>query len=224
MCIVSFVKSQDEFILTFNRDERKGRESEPPSWRSFNEKLIYCPLDKEAGGTWIGYNHEIIACLQNGSYEKHIRQLPYEVSRGKVLLELLLTNDFKAFKQQVINKKIEPFTLSIYSIDSSQLSVYRCSEKNISIEEFSLKNPVVICSSTLYNSMAQQTIEGAFSHLEWSAKSIFDFHDERRIGEDKNRFTNLVDTVSITQFVFKNGQLSGTYYDPLNGVKLILLA
>lgn len=223
MCIVSFVKTNQAFILTFNRDERKGRISDPPAWQLREGSSVYCPLDKEAGGTWIGYNKNIIACLQNGALIKHIRDIPYDSSRGTILLNLLANNDFKSFTDYITNHKIEPFTLSVYNINNEILSIYRHDGDSINIEHSNLKSSIMICSCTLYNLDAQQTIETAFNLIEKNPISIFDFHDERRIGGMKNQFTNLVDTVSITQFIFKDGKLRGQYFDVVKNEKSILL-
>ncbi|MDI1233235.1 MAG: NRDE family protein [bacterium] len=214
MCIVSFVKTSEEFILTFNRDERRGRSSEKPAWRNLESNPIFCPIDKVAGGTWIGYNRKIIACLQNGALEKHSRDLPYEISRGQILKDLLINNDIDSLLRYVKGHKIEPFTLSIYNLALKNLSIYRHDGIQITIETSDLLKPMLICSSTLYNNEAQNAINSEFRLVNF--ESIFNFHDQMRIGSNKNKFTDLVDTVSITQFRYRNGTLNARYYDVFN--------
>ena len=55
MCTITFIpKSNNDFILTSNRDEAPGRETFPPEiYEEEGVKLLY-PKDALAGGTWIG--------------------------------------------------------------------------------------------------------------------------------------------------------------------------
>jgi uncharacterized protein with NRDE domain len=85
MCIVSFVSGKDKFIVTFNRDEDPAREFDAPVMHP--GKDIFSPLDKLAGGTWIGCNKKSLMCLQNGGRDRHRRELPYARSRGVMLME-----------------------------------------------------------------------------------------------------------------------------------------
>ncbi len=215
MCIVTFVKLKAEFVLTFNRDERIGRPSTEPIWHTCDSKPIFCPLDLESNGTWIGYNTKIIACLQNGADLKHERNLPYELSRGIILRDLLTTNEIKTIEENVMNFKVEPFTLSIHNLSSDQLEIYRYNGLNLIKEILNLNEPIVICSSTLYNPQAQSKIEQTFKDYVLSPESIFQFHTDMMIGKEKNQFTNLVNTISITQFSCQNGVLYSRYFDTI---------
>ena len=221
MCIVTFVKQKDEFVLTFNRDERIGRPSAKPNWHSYDSRQIYCPLDLESNGTWIGYNSKIMACLQNGAALRHERNLPYELSRGIILRDLLITNETISIEENVKHFKVEPFTLSIYRLSSDQLEIYRYDGLNLIKEILNLIEPVVICSSTLYNTQAQGKIEQTLKNYDLSPDSIFQFHTDVMIGNKLNNFTNLVNTVSITQFTFQNGKLTSRYFDSIKDQNFI---
>lgn len=223
MCIVTFVKQKGEFVLTFNRDERIGRPSAEPMWHRYGSKLIYCPLDLESNGTWIGYNTKIIACLQNGADFKHERNLPYELSRGIILRDLLITNETITIEENVKHFKVEPFTLSIYDLSSDQLEIYRYNGLNLVKEILNLNEPIVICSSTLYNPQAQSIIEQTLKAYDLNRDSIFQFHTDLMIGKKLNNFTNLVSTVSITQFAFLNGMLTSRYFDSIKDQNFIAL-
>lgn len=215
MCIVSFYKAEHNFYLTFNRDERKGRPSSEPQWHIYNHQSVYCPLDLEANGTWIGYNTHLIACLQNGAETKHERKLPYDLSRGILLKTLLSSNDLNILKDSINRYKIEPFTLSVYQIKSETLNIYIYDGSSIKLEISDLRQPIIISSSTLYDINAKQAITEAFKTVDSNKDSIFNFHEAMRIGKPLNHFTNLVDTVSITQFSFEDGRLASRYYDCL---------
>lgn len=221
MCIVTFVKQKDEFVLTFNRDERIERLSAEPMWHTYNSKLIFCPLDLESNGTWIGYNTKIIATLQNGADLKHERNLPYDLSRGILLKDLLITNEISTIEEKVKRFKIEPFTLSIYNLNSGHLEIYRYNGVNLIKEFAKLNEPKVICSSTLYNSQAQIEIEQTLKAYDLTSDSLFQFHKDTMIGKKLNHFTDLVSTVSITQFSYKNGVLSSHYFDSIKDQNFI---
>jgi uncharacterized protein with NRDE domain len=221
MCIVTFVKHDSEFVLTFNRDERIERPSAEPIWHTYNSKLIFCPMDLESNGTWIGYNTKIIACLQNGADLKHERNLPYDLSRGIILKDLLVTNEINTIEEKVKCFKIEPFTLSIYNLKSAQLEIYRYNGVKLIKEFTNLAEPKVICSSTLYNSQAQIEIEQTLKAYDLTRDSLFQFHKDTMIGNKLNHFTNLVNTVSITQLSYKNGVLSSHYFDSIKNQNFI---
>ncbi|MHB9286298.1 NRDE family protein [Halobacteriales archaeon Cl-PHB] len=52
-------------VVAANRDERDGRPSEPPAVRDW-ETPVVAPIDREAGGTWLGYNeHGLLVALTN---------------------------------------------------------------------------------------------------------------------------------------------------------------
>ncbi len=52
-------------VVAANRDERDGRPSEPPAVRDW-ETPVVAPIDREAGGTWLGYNeHGLLVAVTN---------------------------------------------------------------------------------------------------------------------------------------------------------------
>ncbi len=214
MCIVSFVKSPDRFTLTFNRDESKSRMSLPPKWRKIGSSKIFCPIDNVAGGTWIGYNRNIIACLQNGAFFKHERTPPYLKSRGILLKEVLSESlEIDSIK---VNKFIgmEPFTMCIYDIKKEYLSIHIFDGNNTIKQVSDLKNPILIASSTLYSEIASNHLLSDFQMIQKDSESLFNFHKARTIGSEKNKFTDKVDTVSITQMVLDKGHFSCQYFEP----------
>ena len=54
MCIVSFYRKKDEFVLTHNRDEEINRVSSNQIIESERfGKNFFSPIDERANGTWI---------------------------------------------------------------------------------------------------------------------------------------------------------------------------
>lgn len=215
MCIVSFVLDKDKFILTFNRDENPFRESEKPNWRSFGQQMVFCPVDHNAGGTWIGYNRLIIACLQNGAFVKHTRTSPYKKSRGQILKEVLISNDYKVLINNYDFTGIEPFTMCVFDSQIKILSIYVFDGQTLDKRISDLQNPELLLSCTLYDEEAHQSVLNDFIKCNKESDSLFSFHKDRRIGSIKNQFTRVVSTVSVTQFELENNQFKCMYYDAL---------
>ena len=114
MCTVTLVplKEKCTFVLTSNRDEAPQRETLPPQlYLEDGVRLVY-PKDMEAGGTWLGISQrKRLLCLLNGGFSKHEREVPYRMSRGVVVKELLLAIDFEAAVLKTDLQGVEPFTL-----------------------------------------------------------------------------------------------------------------
>ncbi len=217
MCIASFVLDQEKFILTFNRDEDPGRITLPPEFRTRNGRTILCPLDQVGGGTWIGYNKRIVACLQNGAFEKHIRQPSYAKSRGLILMDILSHPQTNLVLKAVDLINVEPFTLSIFELQQKLLTIFIYDGTTVHKEQKNLSKPEIIASSTLYDSTARKTITDDFNHLEKTPENLFGFHDAHRIGHHKNKFTDKVSTVSITQIVVEQSKVFCRYFESSSG-------
>jgi hypothetical protein len=112
MCTVTFIpKSNNDFILTSNRDEAPGRETFPPKiYEEDGIKLLY-PKDAVAGGTWIGVSEKKRAItLMNGGFVTHERKPFYRKSRGLVVKDLMKCDDLEKEIENYDFNEIEPFT------------------------------------------------------------------------------------------------------------------
>lgn len=69
MCTVLFgwrVWPGVDVLLAANRDERLDRPAEPPRGRLVAGTRVFCPLDQEAGGSWLGVNERgLVVALTN---------------------------------------------------------------------------------------------------------------------------------------------------------------
>jgi Transport and Golgi organisation 2 len=212
MCILSIVSSAAETILTFNRDEDPDRPFSAPV--TLSENGVFCPLDLASGGTWIGRNHTHIMCLQNGALQKHKRDLPYDKSRGLILLELLKGTDAAQVFDVLKHFKIEPFTITMLEIESKRIQLYVYNGKSIIMEQIPAGSVFFRCSSTLYSPAAAGTLDKAFRarHLA-DADHLWQFHLEMRIGGPANTFLSRPATSSITQFVIGSDKVSCKFAD-----------
>lgn len=112
MCTVTFLpRSNDDFVLTSNRDEAPGRDTFPP--KTFVEdgvELLY-PKDAVAGGTWIGVSQKQRAVtLMNGGFTNHQRKPFYRKSRGLVVKDFMKSDNFIDEAATYDFNEIEPFT------------------------------------------------------------------------------------------------------------------
>jgi len=216
MCIASFVFNDESTIITFNRDENKHRLSEFPSWHLHNGKSFFCPVDIQGGGTWLGYNRQIIATLQNGAYVKHIRTPPYNKSRGIILKNILETNAIETFLNLEYLQDVEPFSLTIFNVELNKVVIFRYDGQQLFKEEKIQNESFILCSCTLYNEAAFGKIIHGFNGVNsMTANNVLNFHLQYAIGKAANQFTTLADTVSVTQFEInhQNNTTHCTYLD-----------
>ncbi len=116
MCTVTFLPLADEgFVLTSNRDVGFKREKalNPATYIESAVSLHY-PKDGKAGGTWIGTSRNSrLICLLNGGFSNHKRKASYPKSRGLIVKELLIAENFEEKCLQIDLESIEPFTLVV---------------------------------------------------------------------------------------------------------------
>ena len=115
MCTVTlFPTSDNDFVLTSNRDEAPNRISLEPDFYNIENTTLLFPKDKVAGGTWIGVSEKNrVICLLNGGFKIHKRQPKYRVSRGVVTKDLLITDNIERCIENYNFDDIEPFTVVV---------------------------------------------------------------------------------------------------------------
>lgn len=93
MCTVSWFFNENGYELFFNRDELRTRQiALPPAIYQAEGTRFIAPIDKDAGGTWIGVNqYGLSLCLLN--YYHSTPQRSYNdrdyISRGQLVKSLL---------------------------------------------------------------------------------------------------------------------------------------
>lgn len=213
MCTVTFLPlSNDDFVLTSSRDVGFKREkSDAPKYYEENGVSLCYPKDGKAGGTWIGTsrNNRLI-CLLNGAYKNHKRKEIYAKSRGLIVKELLIAEDFESTCMEIDLAGIEPFTLVVVGWkEKLRLSEFIWDGKQRHFKELN-PGPFIWSSSTLYDEemkhMRMNWFKAWLSENNISREGILNFHKTAGIGKpeiDVFMKRKKVGTVSITQ-VLKN--------------------
>lgn len=223
MCTITFIpRSDQDFILTSNRDEAPGRNTFPP--RVYEEEgveLLY-PKDAVAGGTWIGASErKRVVCLMNGGFVAHQRKEFYGKSRGVVVKDFLKTKDLKLLLKDYDFSEIEPFTAIIMEWEKKLklFSVVWDGEKLHESEEPLL--PQIWSSSPLYPNVLKSKRETWFSEFldsnpDTSANDMLSFHKTAGDGDLNSDLIidrGFVRTKSITQIVKDKDGIKMRYED-----------
>ena len=232
MCTVTLTplpETSTGFILTSNRDEAGIRETLPPDhYVEKGVRLLY-PRDKVAGGTWIGLSsHKRLICLLNGEFEDHERILPYRLSRGVVVKDLLTARDLQSEINLYDLHNIEPFTI-IAAEWKSGLDfiefVWDGKEKHLRHLD---KKSQIWSSSPLYTSEMKAFREDWFLDFQTRSKitpeGLWEFHHSA--GKGDNHIDVIMDrgfikTQSITQVIY-DGKKVDMIYEELNSGDIVI--
>lgn len=228
MCTVTFIpQSNQDFILTSNRDEAPGRKTlSPEIYTEDGVQLLY-PKDAVAGGTWIGASDKNrVITLMNGGFVAHDRKSFYRKSRGLVVLDLLKCEHIKEEIQNYDFTDIEPFTVILvdWKVDLRLFQlVWDGAEYHFSEQPLV---PNIWSSSPLYpenlkKKRQQWFSEFLFETVKPTEEEILGFH---KTGGDGNLNENLVmdrdfvKTKSITQIERHGTRVEMRYEDLQTGV------
>ena len=222
MCTVTYLPIADnQFILTSNRDETPLRKTIPPKKYVEDGVTLTYPKDEIAGGTWIGVSSKNrVVCLLNGGFVNHKRKLPYKMSRGIIVKNILKADNAIAFINEFDFTNIEPFTLILIDWDV-KLVTYELVWDGVK-KHFKplVQEPKIWSSSPLYTPEMKAEREMWFTN--WlennkkdSLKNILEFHKNNSLGTKetspkmKRKF---VETVSITS-IKKEENVEISYID-----------
>jgi uncharacterized protein with NRDE domain len=222
MCTVTYLPIADnQFILTSNRDETPLRKTIPPKKYVEDGVTLTYPKDEIAGGTWIGVSSKNrVVCLLNGGFVNHKRKLPYKMSRGIIVKNILKADNAIAFINDFDFTNIEPFTLILIDWDL-KLATYELVWDGVK-KHFKplVQEPKIWSSSPLYTPEMKAEREMWFTN--WlennkkdSLKNILEFHKNNSLGTKetspkmKRKF---VETVSITS-IKKEENVEISYID-----------
>lgn len=90
MCTLTWLTKPDGYQIFFNRDELTTRkQAHVPVIRTYNDVKVICPIDSDAGGTWITVNQYALSLALLNKYEdeKSVRPDLWK-SRGILVREL----------------------------------------------------------------------------------------------------------------------------------------
>lgn len=211
MCTFTYLPlSPNSFIATSNRDEQPDRAAqELEQVNNSNGVQLLFPKDPLAGGTWLSTaNDNRLACILNGAFERHKRQLPYRRSRGLLLLDYFDYPGTSQFLKGYNFSGIEPFTMVMY--DKGDLTELRWDGNIQYIKAIPPDMPHIWSSATLYTEQARAMRNTWFSQWlqekhPFTVPDILHFHttagsSNTTNGLIMNRF-NMVRTVSVTSIL-----------------------
>lgn len=230
MCTVTFLPlTNNNFILTSNRDEQKERETYHPQ-RYFQDGVeMTFPKDKTAGGTWIGTSSKNrLVCVLNGAYKKHVRKNNYKKSRGVLAKEMLKEENLQQHVAQLDLNNIEPFTMLILDWNKG-LSLFELVWDETQKHFKKLKNePQIWSSSTLYSDeikmVRKKWFQNWIAENEFNSEQILAFHHSE-IGDKEQSVLmkrSTVETVSITSIKKENKTVEILYEDLVHSQKTVL--
>jgi len=209
MCTVTFLPLKDNgFIFTSSRDVgfQRAKAEKPMNYPEQGVELYY-PKDGKAGGTWIGIsrNNRLI-CLLNGGFKNHKRKEDYPKSRGLIVKELLIAENFATACMQIDLNNIEPFTIVVVSWEEKlRLFEFVWDGELRHFKELP-SSPFIWSSSTLYDDqmkdMRKEWFDKWLLSNDISTSAVLDFHKNAGVGNpevDVFMKREKVGTVSITQ-------------------------
>jgi hypothetical protein len=152
------------------------------------------------------------ACLLNGAFECHKRQLPYRKSRGMVVLESFDYPQLIDFCGQYDFENIEPFTMIL--LEKTTFIEFRWDGIKRHIRPLALSTPQIWSSSTLYDPSVQSRRKGWFYEFlrrktdVLSAVDLWQFHKIPNLDDPINgilmRRPSGVQTVSLSQITISH--------------------
>ncbi len=217
--LVPFGSSQQSFILTSNRDEARERRALAPDFEIKNNVKLLFPKDPVGGGSWIGVSSQKrVACLMNGAFKPHKRNVPYRKSRGQVLKELLIAENAQEILESINLQGIEAFTVIIADWNEN-LHFYELvwDEEKKHLKNLA-KKPKIWSSSPLYSEEMKQMRQSWFNEIkkDLSAENILEFHHSGGIGDKELDLIidrGFLKTQSISQLILEQEKLSFWYKD-----------
>ncbi len=225
MCTVTYIPHPKGYFLTSSRDEKSTRSKAilPSLYKIDNVSVIF-PKDTDAGGTWIVLKENgDSVCLLNGAFENFVNKGNYTISRGKIVLEIVTSDNLLTAFNKINLQKVAPFTLIV--INKNHLFECRWDAENKYCKALNNKMTFIWSSATLYDKTTQQKRQNWFnkfilSNKNPSQKDIFYFHTDTGDGDAANDLLMNRDeqyfTVSISSIAVVENELNMHYKDLKN--------
>ena len=225
MCTVTYLPGpSDSYIFTSNRDEQANRSPEQLSQIVNPQGLRLILPQDTGGGSWIVLSENgRLACLLNGAFVRHQRQLPYRRSRGLVVLDFFNYSNGEEFWQEYDFNQIEPFTL--ITLEPGYRIEGRWDGERAHLRHFPIDEPQIWASATLYTREMQEERQVWWDSFlnateQPGPAEVQNFHLTAGKGDPA---TNLrmsrpeygVATVSVSQVVANNESLDFSYFELL---------
>lgn len=227
MCTISTIPLKDEFVITFNRDEREFRQSNDfiSIENTGGKKIIYAK-DPLAGGSWFAVDSQgNAAVLFNGGFKAH-RKLPqYRISRGKLLLLCISAKNPLHFLQEIELSGIEPFSVLLYTKRKLRRITWTGNGKYFT--ELQHDKMHIFSSCTIYHEeiqkMRREWLQNYFQTSPIHPDTIINFHTSHNADDPENGL--VIDrrdgckTISISQMVLGHEGVKILHINTITGKK-----
>lgn len=224
MCTVTFVPTNDGFVLTSSRDEKVYRKTLPPTLYELENHRLLFPKDELGGGTWIiAKDNSSFLVLLNGAFLNHEKKQNYAKSRGIVLIEMALENNFTDYFDKTKFDEIEPFTIIVFQ--NNLLTELRWDGNSKYIFTKSLSQKHIWSSATLYNRRQSNTRKKWFEefcryNFPLTSEKLLSFHSNTKLENTEYGLiierADKTQTVSITQITSQKSHLTMKYLDRIS--------
>lgn len=181
MCLVTYLPTENGYLLTSNRDEEPRRAETTLITENLNGHEVTYPRDI-MGGSWIfsaKENHNIV--LLNGAFQLHERKLPYRMSRGIMVKAFFDYPTVSDFLQQFEFRGLEPFTLVINT--PATFLEFRWDGQIKHLKTLDRSQPHIWSSCTLYDDSMQaarkKVIEGLIREKEYTTALAESIHNHK---------------------------------------------
>ena len=222
MCTVTFMRVEDKYFITSTRDEKNTRKiAIPPASYQFEGGKIFFPKDGDMGGSWIAmHENGNAAVLLNGAFKKHTPRSSYRLSRGKILIHIIASENPVRRIETLSLEKIEPFTVVL--IERGDLYECRWDGVKKHCKQLNTYKRYIWSSVTLYDEDAAKKRESWFSSFlhanpNPSQEDILHFHqftgDGNKSHDLQMEQDDLYSTVSITGISIRAVCSHMTYLD-----------
>ncbi len=119
MCTLSWLPDPAGYWVFFNRDERRTRRpGRAPVRQRIGPVRLVAPVDRDAGGTWIGVNQfAVTAALLNRYHDTPVDRTPSTISRGLLLRSLLDARSARGLMRRLSTTALDPyqpFTVAVF--------------------------------------------------------------------------------------------------------------
>ena len=234
MCTVTYIKHNNQYFFTSNRDENINRQSAlHPQKKAVGDYHLYYPVDPQGSGTWFCVkNNGTVCILLNGAHKKHISNGAYRKSRGLVLMELIMKKHMRSGWEELNLENIEPFTIIAFS--NGLLNQFRWDGIEKENVELNPDEAHIWSSATLYSDdfiVERKRLFKAFlkdNNLYLDDNKIMSFHaaSKKENAEkefDKSESDNgIIITKNITQCVLTEIEFTLSHLDLITAQKTIV--
>lgn len=216
MCTVTVLPSENDFVLTMNRDERRTRK-EDGLRRAVEGGVSFCyPIDAQAGGTWIGVNDRgIAACLLNNYKTPTSRDAR---SRGEIVSSALACGGMTEVSTFLKDLDVTPYNaFECLVLSLGEIHHFSWNKADYNRQKLSRDKPIMLTSSS--ERLRQVTQYRLRLFNQWQARQTDDvglFHLQQQKSQKRSAVfmsRELTHTKSLVQVNVTEQQCQLDYFD-----------